>query len=164
VQDPPSRLADHGDWPRRQARATQETGALTRPAAKPAQAFFRLLVHPTRAGAFKAATGLGKGKQPPAKRAGATPLPDWLKFKNRDWRSPKRSPHSATVKAVRSREGGSGRCDSIVRHERRRFTFGVRPDATGLPAVSCSSTRAGCLAACCARTCGHQRVSGAVLR
>ena len=78
----PSGLVDHGDRARRQARATQETGALTRPAAEPAQAFFRLLVHPTRAGDFKAATGLGAGKQPPAKRAGATPLPDWLKFKN----------------------------------------------------------------------------------
>jgi hypothetical protein len=42
-------LADHGGWPRWQASATQETGALTRPAAEPAQAFFRLLVHPTRA-------------------------------------------------------------------------------------------------------------------
>ena len=30
-------------------RAPQKTGALTRPAAEPAQAFFRLLVHPTRA-------------------------------------------------------------------------------------------------------------------
>jgi hypothetical protein len=44
VQDAPSWLADHGGWPRRQASATQETGALTRPAAEPAQAFFRLLV------------------------------------------------------------------------------------------------------------------------
>ena len=49
VQDASSWLADHGGWPRRQASATQETGALTRPAAEPAQAFFRLLVHPTRA-------------------------------------------------------------------------------------------------------------------
>ena len=73
MQDAPSRLAHHRDWPRRQARATQETGALTRPAAEPAQSFFRRLVHPTRAGAFKAATGLGAGKQPPAKRAGDHP-------------------------------------------------------------------------------------------
>ena len=84
MQDAPSGLADHGGWPRRQASATQETGALTRPAAEPAQAFFRLLVHPTRAGDFKAATGLGTGKQPPAKRAGVTPLPGWLKFRTRD--------------------------------------------------------------------------------
>jgi hypothetical protein len=82
VQDASSWLADHGGWPRRQASATQETGALTRPAAEPAQAVFRLLVHPTRAGDFKAATGLGAGKQPPAKGQGATPLPGWLKFKN----------------------------------------------------------------------------------
>ena len=77
MQDAPSWLADHGGWPRRQASATK-TGALTRPAAEPAQAFFRLLVH------FKAATGLGAGKKTPAKGQGATPLPGWLKFKNPD--------------------------------------------------------------------------------
>jgi hypothetical protein len=39
VQDPPSRLADHGGWPPRQASGTKETGALTRPADEPAQRF-----------------------------------------------------------------------------------------------------------------------------
>ena len=39
AQDPPSRLADHGGWPPRQASGTKETGALTRPADEPAQRF-----------------------------------------------------------------------------------------------------------------------------
>ena len=73
VQDAPSRLADHGGWPRRQASATQETGALTRPAAEPAQAFFRLLVHPTRAGDFKAATGTRGGQATASKKGRGHP-------------------------------------------------------------------------------------------
>ena len=88
MQDPPSRLAD------RVAPAASErhprNRALTRPADEPAQAFFRLLVHSTRAGDFKAAAGLGTGKQPPAKRAGANPLPGWLKNRGRARRAAKR--------------------------------------------------------------------------
>jgi hypothetical protein len=81
--------------------------------------------HPTRAGDFKAATGLGAGKQPPAKGAGATLLPGWLKFKNRTGGAPKRSPHSATVKAGRSGEGGSGRL--APNRSRRLHDAGIAP-------------------------------------